>query len=135
MASKMKLEFDGFDEVVSRLKKLDGNVKTTSEEALKKSKRFVHEQIGSAMNKHNRTHRTIKSLDSYSDVEWSGSVGTISVGFDLSKGGMPSIFLMYGTPKMKKDQQLYNAVYGKATQAKVREIQEEAFYDAIRRLE
>ena len=46
-------------------------------------------------------------------------------------GGLPSIFLMYGTPRMKKDSKVYNAVYGKKTMDEVSMIQALIFADAI----
>ena len=41
---------------------------------------------------------------------------------------------MYGTPRMKKDQKLYNAIFGKKTNEKIRQIQEDIFFDAIRKV-
>lgn len=62
---------------------------------------------------------------------WSGTVASVEVGFDLSKGQVP-LFLSYGTKvyeklRVKKDPQLYNALYGKATKEKIAQIQEEEF--------
>lgn len=131
---KMKLEFDGFDEAIKRLTKLNGNVKGTVEKALEKSNRIVREKAGAAMNPHNETYATIKSLRSDVKVEWAGTQATMPVGFDISKGGLAHIFLMYGTPRMKKDQKLYNAFYGTGTKNEVHKIQEEIFYDEIRKL-
>ena len=131
---KMKVEFEGFDEVVKRLTKLDGNVKGTIEKALEKSNRIVREKAGAAMSPHNETYQTIKSLRSDTKVEWAGTVATMPVGFDISKGGLAHIFLMYGTPRMQKDQKLYNAFYGTGTKNEVAKIQEEIFYEEIRKL-
>ena len=134
MANKLNIEFEGFEEVISRLTQLESDTKKITEDALKKSKSYIHKNLSAAMGKHNKTFKTVRSLDSSYGVEWAGSVGTINVGFDLTKGGLPSIFLMYGTPRMKKDQKLYNAIYGKATRDEVIKIQEDLFYDELRRL-
>lgn len=131
--AKIKLEIDGFENLIARLRELDGDIKGTTEEALKDSKRFVHKQLGRAMEKHNRTFGTVRSLDSSSGVQWAGTIATINVGFDISNGGLPSVFLMYGTPKIKKDQNLYNAIYGKNTRAEIQRIQEDVFYEAMQR--
>lgn len=133
MANKTQIEFDGFEEVIRRLSQLEGDVKKVTGEALKKSNRYVRQNIGAAMQKHNRTYETIRSLVSNPEVRWAGTTGSIDVGFDLSSGGLPSIFLMYGTPRVQKDQALYNAIYGKKTRDKVKKIQETMFYDAIRK--
>ena len=132
---KMKIEFEGFDEVIKRLTRLDGNIKATTEKALEKSNRIVREKAGAAMNPHNESYATIRSLKSDAKVEWAGTTATMPVGFDISKGGLAHIFLMYGTPKMKKDQKLYNAFYGTATRNEIRKVQEEVFYDEIRKLD
>lgn len=131
--AKTRIEFEGFDEVIARLSRLEDDVKGTTEDALKKTKRHIHKNLGAAMQKHNRTFATVKSLDKEFRVDWQGSVGSIDVGFDLSNGGLPSIFLMYGTPRINKDQKLYNAIYGKKTKDEVMKLQEEIFFDAIRK--
>lgn len=131
---KLNIEFAGFDEAVKRLESLEGNVKKAAGEALKKSKQTVQKNLEKAMQKHNRTHATVKSLDNESGVTWVGGIGTIHVGFNIADGGLPSVFLMYGTPRVKKDSKLYNAVYGKKIRDEIKKIQEEAFYDEIRRL-
>lgn len=136
---KLSIEFKGFDASVKRLTELEGNVKKTAEDALKQSKRMVQKNLEAAMQRHNRTHETVRSLDNESGVSWVGGVGTIHVGFNIEEGGLPSIFLMYGTkvhgtPRIPKDQALYNAVYGKKTRDEITKILEEAFYSEIRRL-
>lgn len=131
---KFKLEVDGLDKFVERLSKLEGNVKETAEKALSESKDYVTSNLKSAMDKHNRTFNTVGALDKDKKVEWAGDIGTIHVGFNIREGGLPSIFLMYGTPRTSKDSNLYNAVYGANTKAKVKEIQENTFYNEIRKL-
>lgn len=131
--AKTGIEFEGFDEVIARLSQLEGDVKGTTEHALQKTKQHIHGNLKIAMQKHNRTGVTLKSLDESSNVKWQGSVGSIDVGFDLSNGGLPSIFLMYGTPRMRKDQELYDAIYGQKTKDEIMKIQEEIFFDAIRK--
>lgn len=130
---KMKIDFEGFNEVITRLSKLEGDTKKVMEEALEQSKKHVQSNLTEAMRKHNRTHRTVDSIDENSKTEWTGTIGKIDVGFNIKNGGLPSIFLMYGTPKMKKDQRLYNAIYGKKTRDEVHKIQEDLFYEAIRK--
>lgn len=132
---KMKVEFEGFDEAIKRLTKLNGNVKDTVEKALEKSNRIIREKAGAAMQPHNETYATIRSLKSDAKVEWVGTEAIMPVGFDISKGGLAHIFLMYGTPRMKKDQKLYNAFYGSSTRNEIHKIQKDIFYDEIRKLD
>lgn len=134
MAKKSNVEFEGFEEVVARLTALEGDVKGITEEALRQTRKVINSKLEVAMRPHNQTNRTIKSL-AKEKAEWVGTTAEQPVGFHISKGGLASIFLMYGTPRMDKDQKLYNAIYGNATRKEVQQVQEEIFYNEIRRLE
>lgn len=123
--------FKGFDELMEKYDKLGGDLKEIATKCLEVAPQEVNPLLEAAMNKHIRTGRTKASIIKDAKIEWSGSIGTIPVGFDLSKGGMPSIFLMYGTPRMKKDTKLYNAIYGKTIKKKISAKQEEILMKAI----
>ena len=131
--AKMKLQVEGLDKLTERLKALDVDIKKVSEDALKETHRIVTDKAKIEIKKHNQTGVTESSLKLQPKVSWSGTTASVSVGFDIANGGLPSIFLMYGTPKMKKDQKLYNAFYGKQTQKEIVEKQTDIFYEAIRR--
>lgn len=132
--AKAYLEFEGFDKVISRLSKLEGDTKATTEKALKKTHEIVTKKAEEAIKPHYETGATERSLYREGKVEWTGTLASVNVGFSISKGGLASIFLMYGTPRMKKDQKLYNSVWGTSTRKEVLEAQEEIFYEEIRRL-
>lgn len=132
--AKFKVEFEGFDEVMNRLKKLNGDMRGTTEKALKETHSIVTNKAQAAIAPHRRTGRTEASLYRAGDVRWSGETAFVWTGFPIHEGGLPSIFLMYGTPRMKKDQQLYNAFFGAATKKQVLSSQEDIFYEAIRKL-
>lgn len=134
MANKAKIEFDGFDEVVSRITNLGGDVKGITEKALKETHKIITAKAEEAIKPHYKTGATEKSLNRDAKISWAGTIGSVEVGFDISNGGLPSIFIMYGTPRMKKDQKLYNAFFGKSTKNEVMQAQEEIFNDEIRRL-
>lgn len=135
MANKTRIEFEGFEEVIARLKKLDGDIKGVTEKALKETHKVITKKAETAIAPHKQTGATEKSLKRNAEIEWAGSLASVEVGFDISNGGLPSIFLMYGTPRMKKDQNLYNAFFGTKTKKEVMELQESIFYDEIRRLD
>ena len=135
MANKTYIEFDGFDEVVNRIKKLDGDIKGVTEKALKETHKIITNNADKAIRPHHKTGQTEKSLKRQAEVKWSGSLASVEVGFDISNGGLASIFLMYGTPRMKKDQSLYNAFFSKKTREDIMNMQEEIFYEEIRRLD
>lgn len=78
-------------------------------------------------------------------VQVEGTTYYINVGFDVSNGGLASIFLMYGSPKhvitryhgkkkstwnhpgMDADQVLYDLVFGKTTKQEIAKIQKKVF--------
>lgn len=130
----MRLEFDGFDDVINRLKKMEGDTKKVSEKALAKTFELVTPKIQSAMAPHNDSGTTTESIVTSPHIEWAGSIGSVDIGFDIPHGGLPSVFLMYGTPKMAPDRGLYNAVYGNKIKQLVHDTVEEIFYNEIRRL-
>lgn len=80
------------------------------------------------------TGETLRSLDKNMTVEWSGNLAELPLGFDLSNGGMVSIFLMHGTPKMRPAAGLYDALYGNAGRAKARKEQKKAMQKVLERL-
>lgn len=132
--AKFKVEFDGFTEVMARLKKLDGDVKKTTETALKKTHEIVTDKAEQAIKPHKKTGRTERSLQKQAKVNWVGTTASVEAGFDIHNGGLASIFLMYGTPRTKKDQKIYDAFFSNKTKSEVREAQEATFYDEIRKI-
>lgn len=132
--NKLTIDFKGFDEMFEYLDRVGASTKNITEDALKESFDTVTPGIKKAMAQHHRTGRTEQSIVETADVKWAGTLASVDVGFDLDNGGLPSIFLMYGTPKMSPDRNLYNAIYGSATKRKVRAVQEKVFTEEIRKV-
>lgn len=140
--AKMAIDFSAFDKYKKMLDEIGGDAtKRGIESALKASQQKVANNLEKAMSKH--THyssgRTKESIIERAQVEWTGDTASISVGFKISDGGLPSIFLMYGTklygqPHIKPDRNLYNAVYGKATKKEIAIEQEKAFKKVLERV-
>lgn len=130
--NKIGLQFKGFEEVLSSYEKAGGDLKKAVEEALIASKQVVNPEAKAAIQRHRRTGKTEESLDKTMKVEWDGFTASIDVGFHISEGGLPSIFLMYGTPRMAPDKKLYNSIYGTRVKKKVAEIQQEAVNKVIK---
>lgn len=138
---KIGLQFNGWEDYIAKLDELGGTktMKKGVEEALKESKKHVNPLIEKSMGKlpaggRYSTGDTKKSIDNENKVEWSGMTGEIKIGFDFSKSGLKSIFLMYGTPKMKPVTGLKSAIYGNKTQKEIAEIQEKVLSEAIKKV-
>lgn len=146
--NKLTVDFKGFKEIYEKLDKLNADTKKITEEALEKSFEAVTPGVQAAIAPHSDTGRTEDSLVKSAEIKWSGTVGSVEVGFDIENGGLPSIFLMYGTPKhmganqygkhgkkvsgTDQDANLYNAIYGTSTKSKVRKTQKEIFDKALK---
>lgn len=139
--NRVGLVANGLDEYMNKLEELGGDdaMKKGAEAALKASKQYVNPLIEQAMTKlpaggKYSTGDTKKSIDDDMDVTWSGLTGEVKIGFDFSKSGMKSIYLMYGTPRMKPVTGLKAAIYGNKTKKAIAELQGEALSNAIREI-
>lgn len=139
--NKIGLQFSGWEDYVAKLDKLGGTqvMKKGVEEALIESKKHINPLIEQSMAKlpaggKYSTGNTKQSIDDDMSVEWEGMTGTIKVGFDFSKSGVTSIFLMYGTPRMQPVSGLKNAIYGAKTKKEIAEIQERVMGNVIKRV-
>lgn len=135
---KITIEFDGYDILEQKLKEIGGNAKKTAESALKASHNHVTRKLDSAISSHKKTGGTEQSLDKLPVTLWFGDIGETKVGFDIRNGGLPSIFLMYGTmlhgqPHIAQDKKLYDAIYSTKTRKEIQKIQREVYEKSIER--
>ena len=134
MANKLAFDTKGLEDMIAWLSEYEGREERRAvEEALRDSKDYVTKQLAQEIKRHRRTGITEKSLDQNDTVTWEGTEASIPVGFHIRQGGIASIFLMYGTPRMQPDKKLYNAIYGSRTKKEIHDIQEAAFIRAISR--
>ncbi len=147
--SKMSIDFKNFAEYAEKLDKMGGDLRATTQKALEETHEYITANIKRDIQKHHKTGATERSLIEDAEVKWQGNIASIDVGFDIKNGGLPSIFLMYGTPKhapanqygkstgvnsgIDADKELYNDIYGARTQREVKKIQERVFADAIKK--
>ncbi len=136
--NRITMEFNGYSVLERRLKEIGGNAKKTAESALKAFHNHVTKKLDSAISPHRKTGDVEKSLNKAPEVKWTGDIGEIKVGFNISDGGLPSIFLMYGTklhgqPHIQPDKTLYDAVYGTKTKKEIQKIQREVYEKSIER--
>lgn len=139
--NRIGLQVEGFEEYMAKLDEIGGSkaMRRGVEEALVESKKYVNPLIDKAMAKlpaggRYSTGVTKKSLDKDMGVEWQGATASIKVGFDFSESGLKSIFLMYGTPRMRPVTGLKAAVYGSKTQKEIAAIQGAALDKVIKEI-
>lgn len=142
--NKIGLQVKGFEDYMAKLDEVGGatGMRRGVEEALKDSKKHVNPLIEKAMAKSNLPAKgkysinedTKKSIDESMTVDWEGMTAGIKVGFDFSKSGLKSIFLMYGTPKHDPVSGLKAAIYGTKTTKEIGAIQAEALSRVIREI-
>lgn len=140
--SNFSLNFDGFLDYAKQLGELGGDkLQKAVDNAFTASKDYVNAEVGKAMDasKYNfdgkgySKGKAKRSLSLVEDmpVEWTGTTAKAYIGVHM-RDALEVAFIMYGTPHMKKDKKLYNAikVKGKIKQ-KVEEIQKEEFNKVI----
>lgn len=135
--TRFGIQFEGFEEMIKKLSELEGDLKSVSEKALKESHAYVTPKLESAIQPSKLPAKgkfskgnTSKNLVRTNEVSWTGSVGTVKIGFDLHND-ITSIFLMYGTPRMKPVKGLKNSIYGSKAKKEIKQIQKYIFNDAI----
>lgn len=138
--NKIGLQFDGLENMIASLEKAQADVKEAVGDTLKASKDFVTDALVRDTTKANlpakgkySTGELAKSIDKNNSVKWQGLTAETNVGYDFKKSGLTSIMVLYGTPKMKKSQKLYNDLYGSATKKKLAEVQQETLNDILER--
>lgn len=139
--NKFSIEFEQFKQLEKQLEALagmDGVIRAT-ESALKATDDYVTKEVDKAVSNSrynfNRTGTTKKSIDRDNAIEWDGTVASAKAGFTISKGGLPSVFLMYGTPKIRPDTNLKNAAKGTGIHRdKINKLQQEVFNKVINRV-
>ena len=132
--NKIGLDLSELEQMAAKWEDAGGKLKDLAEDCLKAAHKALTPDIREDMKKHNRTGKTESSIVEKSKVEWEGTRAGTDIGFKISKGGLPSIFLMYGTPRMKKDTKLYGDVYGSRAKKKIQQAQEKTFQKGIKKL-
>lgn len=136
---KFSINFEEVNNMLDDLKKVDGNVKEATEEALTKSHEYITPFIEKKLDKENlpahgkyatkdREH-SIKQIIREPNIQWTGKTCTIDVGFNLNNSPVP-IFLIRGG-KGGAVKGLKTLLEGSKTKEKVAEIQQDVILEAI----
>lgn len=114
----LNLDTSGLDELINKLKKLEGDVKGAVTDAMEQAAQTIEEDTREAVQPPNlpamgkyqgKEKDTEKAIVTGAKVTWSGTTAEINVGFDYSKPGAGG-FLITGTPRMAPDKAL-NKIY------------------------
>ena len=128
-----KVEIDGnFDAVIKAIERAGGDTRQVVEEVLKATFDVITPLAEDAIAKPNlpaggkySTGNTERSLLKTPKLKWENDTAYVDVGFSIKKGGLPSIFMISGSPRYMKNQALYNAFYGESTKEAVNKVQRE----------
>lgn len=132
--ARMSIIGDSFKDLALAIDKAGGDLKAAADEALRETGKVVQTNLVSAAQPYagkgkkgyatGEMYRAIKRT--FSPV-WVGDVAEVGTGFDLHEnGGWHSIFIMYGTPRIAKDQAVFNAIKGTKTRKSIVAAQEKA---------
>jgi len=141
--NRISLDFAGFTVLKKQLDVLGGDfTKQAVNNALEASQQLIAEKTKAAMQPHKDTGDTAESIidnQSAHKPVWMGNTAESSVGFSITGGGLPSIFLMHGTklhgqPHIAPDRNLYNAVYGAAVRKEIQAIQRKEFEKVLEKV-
>lgn len=99
--NSLKLELTGVEELLSSIQKMGGDINQAAEKAILASAQPFHQDLQQAIQKHRRSGLTESTLKSPEKVQWEGNRCTLEVGFSIKAGGLPALFLEYGTPRQR----------------------------------
>lgn len=133
--SRMAFNFSEMEELAAKLDSIgDGYLQSACDKALHDTHDYITPRLAEGIKGHEVTGATKGSLDKSARVVWESPLkAVVNIGFDLSEG-WPSIFLMWGTPKMAPDMQLRKAAFGAEVRRTVATIQRNALEEAIKNL-
>lgn len=120
----MQLDLKGFNELITKLDGLGGDIKKATQDALEKAGQKIGEDTATAVQRSNlpaggkfSQGDTAKTVVENPKVEWSGDTASIGVGFDFSKQGAGGFLIkgyyqnFHGTPRHMAPQPQLNAMY------------------------
>lgn len=103
----MKMTLSGFEELITRLDKAHGNLKSTVTDAMEHMGKTIGDDTDAALEEGNlpakgkySTGETRKAVVKNPSVKWNGPVASIKVGFDYTRARAAG-YLIAGTPKMR----------------------------------
>lgn len=132
--SKFAFRFEEMESLADRIQNAGGSLQKAADKALHDTHDMITPKLSTGIARHVDTGSTQGSLVKAPKVEWlTPTKAQVNIGFDLSEG-WPSIFLMWGTPKMAPDTALKNAAFAPSVARQAKEIQKAALEEFLRDL-
>lgn len=143
---KFGIEFEGFEELSQELRDLEQDIKPIAEQALIATHEYITPLIHEKMKANympakghymgaRATAKEDKQILDEPNITWNGDQGAVDIGFSLDNGITP-LYLIYGTAgptPTKPVKGLKAAIYGKKTKDEIAQIQENIFYEALKK--
>lgn len=125
------MEFYGTSELINKIENAGGNIEQAVIAALKAGAEKPRKDMEVFAEQHYKTGDMLKSLKT---VEPTADKGVIKMklGFDIKKGGLPSIFLNIGTPKIQPTFFIDKAVENNVDE--IKRLQLEALNEVLKEL-
>lgn len=144
MSKSFGVQFKGFDEQVQKMYQMVGSeLKPVIEDCLK----FIPDKINPNLTRDMKRHtkyssgRTLASLETENPITWSGTEASIPVGFHIRRGGLPSVFLMYGTarhapnnPGVQQDVALHDDIMGDRLEKEIANEQKRIYDRGVKKI-
>lgn len=133
----LKLDTRGIEELITRLDQLNGNVKAAVTDALTQAGETITDDTRAAIQPQHLPAKgkysngdTSRSIIDHPQVEWSGTIAEIGVGFDFGKPGAGG-YLITGSPKMTPDFELQRIYKQKKYMSEIQKDMGELISDYI----
>ena len=120
-------DMDSFGGLIKTINEVSGDADKAAELAMKEVFEVITPMAADAVKKPNlprggkySSGATERSLKKTPKISWDDNYTVyVDVGFSVKKGGLPSLFMIYGKPTYMKNTALYEAFYGDRTKNEV----------------
>lgn len=134
----LRLDISGFEELITKLDAVNGNVKRAVTDALQQAAETVRDDTTDALAKEYMPRQGVystgrtKATVVIPEVEWSGTLAVVPVGFDYGEKGAGG-FLISGTPRMQPNRKLEQIYTRKKYMKQLQEDMQDVITDYISR--
>lgn len=142
MASGIKFEFKGFDEMLENIQNADGSIKSSVDNAMKESSKIVYNELKNQMSRSGPKPVDSALINSLPApvITWEGNYCSAKVGYKKGSydpnnlsDGFKAVFINYGTPRISP-REFIKATKKKAA-PQVKKKQKQVLSDILKELQ